>query len=345
MSLYKRKDSPFWWIKLPPIKGERGPLQATTGTTDKRKAQQVHDQLKVQRWEQDKLGVKARRTWEDACVKFLDETTHKRSQSKDVAIIKWLDPWAGGKYIDQIDRELIDRIKAARFEVGSASTANRYLALIRSILRKAMLEWEWLDRVPKVTLFKEDEGRVRFLTHAEFDRLYSELPPHLAAMALFSVQTGLRQANVRDLQWTQVDLKNRHAWIDANQHKNGKPHAVPLNQTAINVLMQQEGQHPKNVFVYAGKPISNVSTKAWWFALERAEIVDFRWHDLRHTWASWHRQSGTSTPELKHMGGWKTDAMVEGYAHLAPEGLQVAADRLHNQFQSYALATPKEKKN
>ena len=110
MSLYKRKDSPYWWIKLSPIQGERSPLQASTGTDDKRKAQQVHDKLKAQRWEQDKLGVKPRRTWEDASMKFLQETAHKRSQSKDSAILRWLDPWTGGKYIDEVDRELIDRV-------------------------------------------------------------------------------------------------------------------------------------------------------------------------------------------------------------------------------------------
>lgn len=345
MSLYKRKDSPYWWIKLSPIQGERSPLQASTGTADKRKAQQVHDKLKAQRWEQDKLGVKPRRTWEDASMKFLQETAHKRSQSKDIAILRWLDPWTGGKYIDEVDRELIDRIKTARLEVASASTANRYLALIRSILRKAMLEWEWLDRVPKVTLYRENEGRIRSLTRPEFDRLHSELPPHLAAMALFSVSTGLRQANVFDLKWSQVDLENCHAWITADKHKNGKPHAVSLNATAINVLMKQLGQDAENVFVYSGKPIAKDLPKSWWLALERAGITDFRWHDLRHTWASWHRQLGTPTHELQRLGGWKTLAMVERYAHLAPEGLQIAANRLDNLFQSYALATQKRKKD
>ena len=345
MSLYRRKDSPYWWIKLPAIRGERGPLQASSGTANKRKAQQVHDQLKAQRWEQDKLGAKPRRTWHEATVKFIEETAHKRSQSKDIAILRWLDPWTGGKYLDEVDRALIDEVKAARLKVGSESTANRYLALIRSILRKAWHEWEWLDRAPKVTLYRENTGRIRSLTRTEFDRLYAELPSHLAAMALFSVATGLRQANVRDLQWAQVDLERRHAWIEAAQHKNGKPHAVPLNATAMGVLMQQLGQHEKNVFVYAGKPIANVSTKAWWLALERAGIKDFRWHDLRHTFATWHRQAGTPTHELRHLGGWKTLAMVERYAHVAPEGLQVAADRLDNLFQSYALATPEEKRN
>lgn len=345
MSLYRRKDSPYWWVKLPAIAGERGPLQASTGTVEKRQAQQVYNKLKAERWEQAKLGAKPRRTWEEATVKFLEETSHKRSQSKDVAILRWLHPWTGGKYLDQVDRALIDNIKAARLKVGSASTANRYLAVIRSILRKAWQEWEWLDRVPKVTLYQENQGRIRSLTREEFTRLHAELPDHLAAMALFSVATGLRQANVRDLHWEQIDLDKRHAWIEADKHKNGKPHAVPLNATAMAVLINQAGQHEKSVFTYAGKPISNVSTKAWWAALERAGIDDFRWHDLRHTWASWHRQQGTPTHELQRLGGWKTLAMVERYAHVAPDGLQFAASRLDNLFQSYASATPRGERN
>ena len=180
MSIYRRKDSPYWWVKLSPIRGEPGPLQVSTGTTEKRKASEFHDKLKAQRWEQEKLGVKPRRTWEDAALKFLDETTHKRSQSKDKGILRWLDPLFGGKYLDEIDRQIIDHVKASRLEVGTASTANRYLALIRTILRKAHYEWEWLDRIPKVTLYREPDGRVRSLTHDEFARLHAELPPHLA---------------------------------------------------------------------------------------------------------------------------------------------------------------------
>jgi integrase len=73
------------------------------------------------------------------------------------------------------------------------------------------------------------------------------------------------------------------------------------------------------VFTYEGNYIIQVSTKAWWNALERAGIKDFRWHDLRHTWATWLRQAGAPTHSLQRLGGWKTLAMVERYAHIAPE--------------------------
>jgi len=339
MSLYRRKDSPFWWVKLPPIRGESRALQQSTGTADKRQAQQVHDRLAAARWEQDRLGVKARHTWEEAVVRWLLETKHKATHEDDKAKLRWLDPYLGGKQLDEIDRTLVDRIKFDREKIAAAGTTNRYLALIRAILRRACHEWEWIDRVPKFKLFKEAEGRVRSLSPAEFERLCSELPAHLADMARFSVATGLRQANVKGLDWQYVDLALKHAWIPGSQHKNGKPHSVPLNEMALAVLRRQIGKHPTRVFTFRGQPIGQVNTKAWTGALERAGIKDFRWHDLRHTFATWHRQAGTPTHELQRLGGWKTGAMVERYAHVAPEALQGAAARL-DAIAGYAAATP-----
>jgi integrase len=78
---------------------------------------------------------------------------------------------------------------------------------------------------------------------------------------------------------------------------------------------------------------------AYSLSVESAGIENFRWHDLRHTFATWHRQAGTPTHELQRLGGWKTGAMVERYAHVAPEALQGAANRL-DAFGSYVIATP-----
>lgn len=101
------------------------------------------------------------------------------------------------------------------------------------------------------------------VTLAEFERLLKELPDHLADMAVFSVATGLRQGNVKGLEWQHVDLDRRHAWIPGSQHKNGRPHAVPLNEMALSVLRKQIGKNPSRVFTFRGEPISQVNTKAW----------------------------------------------------------------------------------
>jgi len=341
MSLYRRKDSPYWWVKFPPIRGESKALSRSTGTADRRKAQQFHDQLAARRWEQDRLGVRPRHTWDEAAVRWLLETKHKATHGDDKAKLRWLDPYLGGKTLDEIDRTLIDRIKFEREKVATAATANRYLALIRAILKRASHEWEWLDRVPKFKLFREANEGVRSLTPAEFEQLLAELPEHLADMAVFAVATGLRQGNVKTLEWRYVDLERRHAWIPGSQHKNGRPHAVPLNATAVAVLRRQEGKHATRVFTFRGRPIGAVSTRAWTQALKRAGIEDFRWHDLRHTFATWHRQAGTPTYELQRLGGWRTGAMVERYAHVAPEALEGAAARLDT-FGGYELATRKK---
>ena len=331
MPLYRRKDSPFWWIKLAAIRGELRPLQQSTGTSDKRQAQQVHDRVAAARWEQDRLGVKVRHTWEEALLRWLVESKQKATHEDDKAKLRWLDGHLGGKHLDEIDRTVIDRIKFAREKIARAGTTNRYLALVRAILRRACNDWQWTERVPKFKLFKEAEGRVRSLTRDEFARLLTELPEHLADMELFSVATGLRQANVKGLEWQYVDLERQHAWIP------------PLNEMAPSVLRKQIGKHAVRVFTYRGASVANVNTKAWNAALQRAGIENFKWHDLRHTFATWHRQAATPTHELQRLGGWKTAAMVDRYGHVAPEALQGAAARL-DAFGGYVAATDKEKR-
>jgi hypothetical protein len=106
---------------------------------------------------------------------------------------------------------------------------------------------------------------------------------------------------------------------------------VPLNDMATNVLARQVGKHPVHVFTHQGQPIKQVSTRAWYHALKRAGIENFRWHDWRHTWASWHVQSGTPLFALQELAGWETERMVRRYAHLAAKHLAayVANAQIH----------------
>ena len=104
--------------------------------------------------------------------------------------------------------------------------------------------------------------------------------------------------------------------------------SVPLNAEAVALIRKQLGRHQTHVFSFRGKPIQQLSTKAWYAALERARIADFRWHDLRHTWASWHVQGGTPLHALQELGGWESAEMVRRYAHLAADHLAPWAERL-----------------
>jgi len=328
MALYKRKDSPQWWVSFT-HNGRR--IQQSSGTSDKAKAQEYYDKLKAGVWDQERLGIKPKRTWNETVVRYLDETTHKSagSQSDDKACFRWVDRYLNGVDLSHINRDVLDRIHAKRRADGvSVGSINRTMSILRAVLRRAANEWEWLDRVPKVRMLPETKRRVRWLTRDEAARLIAECPEHLAAMVRFALETGLRRSNVTGLQWSQVDLARRTAWIHPDQAKARKAIAVPLSEAAAAVLQERIGKHRTHAFSYKGKPITQVSTKAWYAALERAGIENFRWHDLRHTWASWHVQAGTPLHVLQELGGWECVEMVRKYAHLSTEHLAAYVARL-----------------
>jgi integrase len=325
MSLRKRGG--IWWVDVVAPNGER--VRRTTGTASKALAQEFHDRLKSELWRIAKLGERPRRTWNEAVVRWLKEKSHKATANADVNTLRWLDPFLGGKDLSTVTRATLDKITDEKLARGcSNATVNRMLALVRAILRKCVGEWEWLERAPQVRMLRVPTRRIRFLTHEEAQRLLAELPEHLGDMAAFSLATGLRAANVTGLQWKQVDLTRQLAWIHPDQAKARKAIAVPLNTEAMALVRKQVGKHLTHVFSFRGKPIKQVSTKAWYQALERAGIEDFRWHDLRHCWASWHVQNGTPLFALQELGGWESPEMVRRYAHLSAGHLAPYAERL-----------------
>lgn len=324
-----RKRGSVWWIDFTTPTGERVRRSAETG--NKAEATEYHDRLKAEAWRQQKLDEVPSRTWNDAVVRWCKEQSHKATAQEDKAKLRWLDQHLGGKELDTITRDMIERISQAKLaDQCSNATVNRTLALVRSILRKCVREWQWLDRAPTVRMLKEPTRRIRYLTHVEADRLLAELPQHLRDMAAFSLASGLRAANVTGLRWSAVDLDRRLAWVHPDEAKARRAIPVPLNGEAMAILQKQIGKHRELVFTFKGKPIEQVSTAAWYKALGRAGIENFRWHDLRHTWASWHVQGGTPLNVLQELGGWASYSMVQRYAHLAADHLAPWADRLAN---------------
>lgn len=324
MSLYKRNN--VWWISVS-HEGKR--IQQSTGTSDKKAAQRLYDQIKANAWKVHHLQERPDYSWIDAVIRWLDESSHKRSIRDDKMHLRWLDPYLKDKTLSAINRDLIDEIAKIKEETGvTTSTVNRMLALIRSILRKAEREWGWIEKAPVIRLRHESKGRIRWLTTEEASLLVNELPEHLADMVVFTLATGLRLSNVTGLQWQDVDLVKRHALVHPDQSKSKKAIPVPLNDGAITIIRKQIGKHQQFVFSYKGNRIIQCNTKAWRKALKRAGISNFRWHDLRHTWASWHVQNGTTLHELQELGGWASYDMVLRYSHLSSDHLKHAANRI-----------------
>lgn len=325
MALYQPKDSQYWWVSIVnPRTSQR--IRKSTKLTDKSLARLFEEQLTaslVLGEQHYSLQSKANNpTWKHACERWLKETQHKKDHINDKTKVEWLLPHLGTCRLSELNSSLIQKVADQKAGQTSQATANRLLTLIRSILNRAYKQWGWLDKVPHIRLYKEPTRRIRYLTKDEAKALLAQLPPHLRDMTLFSLHTGLRASNVTGLTWSQVNLKQHHLAVYADQTKAGKALSVPLSSEVIAILERQQGKHPTHVFTFKGHPVLQPNTAAWRKALKRAGLEDFRWHDLRHTWATWHIQAGTPLHVLQELGGWSSYEMVRRYAHLTSDYLK-----------------------
>ncbi|MBL8446157.1 MAG: site-specific integrase [Zoogloeaceae bacterium] len=324
--VYRRPDSRFWWIAATLPNGER--IRQSAGTEIREDAQALLAKLKLEAYRAAHFGIKPERSWQEAVVRYLTVKATLRSIGEVRRNFVKLDPYLGHLTLNQINGDVVWRVVEGEMKRNKKpASINRYLAQIRGVLRMARDEWQWIDSVPKIRLLPGEVERDRWLTFEEADRLVRACPDHLAAVVRFALATGCRAKEITGLEWGRVDLQRKTAWLDRT--KNGTPRGVPLNADAVRVLVEQIGKHPQYCFTYRGQPYAyQISNKGWRKAVERAGIEDLRFHDLRHTWASWHRQAGTSCDELKDLGGWKSRSMVDRYAKFATDNLRSAAARI-----------------
>lgn len=315
MSLYRRPGSPYWWTRFT-VGGCK--VRRSTETANKKQAGQVETRLREQLWGRAHVGL---RTWQEACIRWLEDHEDKRSLDRDRSIIEWSLPHLRDVYLHEIDRDRLDELRKVKARQTSKATANRHLSLIRAVLNAAADEWGWITVAPKVPMFPQPPAEPQWLTREEFARLLDYLPPHTRQLARFAVATGLRRTNITHLRWSQVDLKRQHLHIKASEAKGKKAIPVPLTDSALTILAEQEGQHDVWVFTYQGAPVNQVVTKAWRKAVTAIGRPTLRFHDLRHTWASWHVQAGTPLHALQALGGWADLSMVQRYAHLDSSSL------------------------
>jgi integrase len=278
-------------------------------------------------------------TFSVAVERYLATKARKRSLTEDARILGHLREYFGNHtpLADITAARVADykgfRLSAAR-KVGddtrplTGATVNRALALLRHLLRLAHEEWEVLDRVPRIRLEREAEGRLRWLTPEEATRLLDACRESrnadlldLVELALF---TGMRRGELLGLTWERVDRARGVVLLDVT--KNGRRREVPLNGRADAVLARR-GASESTGLVFGTRRRDHFRT-AWDLAVGRAKLADFRFHDLRHTFASWAVQAGATLQEVKDLLGHSSLAMVMRYAHLSPEHLRTAVARL-----------------
>lgn len=316
MSIFKRGET--WYIH---IETQHHKIRRSAKTTSRKKALELHDKIRAELWDQERLGVKPKYKFEDAALRWLDEKENKKSIAGDVAKIEFFNAHLAGQYLDDITR---DQISALLLPLKTQATRNRYVALLRAMYRRARDVWEWIERVPAFQTYTEANKRMQYLTPDQVNLLLNALPKPHRPVVILAVSTGLRRSNIYGMKWDQVDLVKRMAWIHADQAKSGRAIPVPLNDDAFSAIKTQLGLDPVSVF-----PISPINWKTWQAALVRAGLSPaIRFHDLRHTFASWHAMAGTPMHAIQELGGWRSPAMLQRYAHLSQDHLTEQAKNI-----------------
>jgi integrase len=239
----------------------------------------------------------------------------------------WIENYGPTKVLDfgvSSLRDARDKLKTGeRRKQRSAASINRHLSVMRGI-------WNWgrsagwipLERHwPTRLLLPEPAGRNRFLNSTELDGLLkaAEADPLMKAAILVSVATGLRQGELLRLKWTDVDFEN--GWVTIHVSKNKTPRRVHLTSqaaAALKALQPAKDGGPIWVFVLdSGQPLKQSYLEVRWRRIRAAAgLVDFRWHDLRHSCASYLAQNGATLLEIGSVLGHKSPNMTMRYAHL-----------------------------
>lgn len=323
MPLYRRSGSPFWWVRI----GRK--TRRSTGTADRGKAEEFENVLTERLWRIHKLGDRGAVSWSEASKRWLNDS--RKARKRDREFLDWLAPDIGEHPVSAIaDPDVIEELRKDGLAEGWAhSTVDRMMRTVRAVLKKC-IAWRYIESVPPIPMYGEAENEPRFLTPAQFAKLCAELPPHLERAARFAVFTLLRMRAQSRLTWDRIDMQQARAWIPRSQMKGGKTFGLPLSDDAIAVLKECRKADPKGlaVFQYEGKAVDSFHTQAFTKAATRAGVMPLRWHDLRHTGASWAVQSGVTLQELMALGDWKSYRSVLIYAHLAPSNAASAAQKV-----------------
>lgn len=259
---------------------------------------------------------------------------NKRSFGRDVQLVNHLFGSFKGKRLKEISPVVIESYKGKRLGEGTApATVNRELACGKAIFNWAVKSNKTSDNpFRKVTFFKEDNEILRYLTVAEIKRLLDACPFQLKAVVATALNTGMRKGEILNLKWKDVKLTDGLIFVEHT--KSGKPRQIPINGQLRDVLLKCLNRR-QNDYVFLndeGKKYKDVRT-AFRNALKRAKLsTDFRFHDLRHTFASQMVMAGIDLATVREILGHSNIKTTMRYAHLSPvhkrEALEILGSRI-----------------
>ncbi|MDT7531314.1 site-specific integrase [Sphingopyxis sp. SE2] len=362
MRLYQRPNSPYWWLDVT-INGQRH--RVSTEQTAKREAQKSADRIIEQL---SKAPNRSKEIWtvgESLTSWWEEHAKHTASADAIWSNIENLDRCLNCKVrVDRLTNALLMDFRAKRrgepaWRSGkednpdspfvSAQTVNRDLAYLQAALNHvatihlqpvADIAWSKLK-------VREKEWRIRFLSADEYTALIDALHPAMRPMVVAAVTTGLRRGKLLAMQWHQVDLKGRTITIPTN--KSGRPNIVritaPLHEE-LEAMRKAQAIDPTTgeARIPTGKVFDTTNYKRRWYAaVKAAQLEDFKFHDLRHTFGSWARKAGADLLAIREAMDHSNIAMTMRYAHVDPDTEITAFDRAAATLRHTGRHTVKKK--
>jgi integrase len=340
--LFKRGQ--IWYVEKQ-ILGHR--LRESTGTKSFQEAEQYLARRIEEIRQATIYGVRPKRIFKEAAVRFLAENQHKASIDTDAILLKSICPFIGQLNLEQVHIGTLQNfIKAKQDAKLKTKSINNSLELVRHILNIAATEWidenglTWLQVAPKIKLLPVKDARAPFpLSWTEQAKILETLPLHLNQMARFKVNTGCREQEVCQLRWewerqvpslkTSVFIIPSHMNRDGEIRqlvKNGEDRLVILNDEAKAVIEEVRGIHSEYVFSYNGRPITRINNTAWRNARKKANLDDLRVHDLKHTFGRRLRAAGVSYEDRQDLLGHRSGRITTHYSQAELSNLVEAAN-------------------
>ena len=268
---------------------------------------------------------------------------NKKDWKKDLTRLKSLKAFFGGKYLYMITSLLVEEYKAKRVKEVSPATVNRELACIKHMFTMA-IQWGKADKNPvkKVKLFRENNQRLRYLEREEAERLVHNCKGYTKRIVIIALNTGMRKGEILGLKWPDIDF--RRGIIYLLDTKNGERREVPMNDIVKRAFVNQP-KYKDSPYIFCnrdGKPFRDIR-KSFIAGLKKSDIIKFRFHDLRHTFASHLIMSGVDLNTVRELLGHKSIRMTIRYSHLSPAHKQRAVDVLGEKWSLDGHKRLKEK--
>jgi integrase len=331
MRIYQRKAKGVWYLDYS-FNGRR--VRKKVGTS-KKMAELALKEIELQIAKGEFLGVIELKkvVFDKLCREYLvysKANKAKQSHRRDTTSINNLRKSFKGKLISEISAYDLEQYKNIRKDEVEPATVNREISCIKHMFTKA-IHWDYLRKNPlrSVKKFREPPGRVRYLKENEIAKLLYCCAEHIKPVVITALNTGMRKGEILNLKWSDVDIVKRI--ITIRDSKNHESRHIPINDELYTVLLKLPQNSNCDGHVFLGKhgePIRSIQN-AWERTVKNAGITDFRFHDLRHTFASHLAMRGVDIRVLQELLGQKTIAMTVRYSHLSNKVLRKAVDKLN----------------